>query len=233
MVKKNKKENSEKKVISRKTSQMNSAREVLLSTSENFVNTEPFANSKTKRFALIMLFIFLAGFFLYINRQRFVVAFVNGQPITRWQLNDQLTDRYGSRTLDAMISEKLVADEIKKQKVEVDEQELKARMDQLEKSLPQGMNFDDALKAQGLTNQQFKNQLRLQLAVDKLLGQEVSMSAVEVENYMKENKASLPATDPASLQKQVEETLRRQKTEELFQGWFASLKEKASIQRYL
>lgn len=189
--------------------------------------------SRFRKLAIIVFIIALIAFLLYWNKGLFVVALVNGKPILRTELNDELSKRYGSRTLDAMVSERLVADEVKKQNVSVSSEEVEQKVAELTKSLPQGVNFDDALRAQGMTNDQFKHQLRLQLAVDRLLGKEISISTKDVDDYMKENKQSLPATDPATLRTQVEQTLRQQKIAELFQGWFASLKEKASIQRFL
>lgn len=188
---------------------------------------------KFRRIIIFSLLLFILAFFLYRGKNLFVVAVVNGKPITRWELNDDLTKRYGDRTLETMISERLVTDEIKKQNVTVSDEELKTKLTELTASLPKGVSLDEALKAQGISQDQFNSQLKLQIAVDKLLGQDVSVSAKEVDDYIKENKQLQAGTDPAKFTQQVETILRKQKIEELFQGWFASLKEKASIHRFL
>lgn len=189
--------------------------------------------SRFRRLISLLLLLIFVGFLVYKNKQWFVAAIVNGKPISRIDLNNELTKRYGTRTLDAIISENLVAEEVKKQNVNVSNEELDAKIAELSKGLPQGMSFEEALKSQGVSASDFKDDLRLQIAVDKLLGKEVSVSAKEIEDYIKENKQTLPATEPAALTRRVEENIRQQKIAELFQGWFASLKEKASIQRFL
>ncbi|MBI3443735.1 SurA N-terminal domain-containing protein [Candidatus Woesebacteria bacterium] len=218
-----------------KTKRKSSSRSLKSAAAATHIESLPvgIVRNRLRIVALAGLVLVGLAFLVYKNKGLFVAALVNGQPILRSQLNDELNKRYGARTLDAMVSEKLVADEIKKQNIQVNDAELDARVAELSKSLPEGMTFADALKAQGMTEPQFKNQLRLQLGIDKLLSQEVSVSATEIDNYIKDNRQNLPATKEAVLRQQVEDNLKKQKIEELFQGWFASLKEKASIQRFL
>lgn len=178
---------------------------------------------------LILLFVAL----LATNKGLLVSAVVNGKPIFSWQLTQTLKSRFGPQTLEGMIGEMLVADEAAKQGVSVTPEELEAKRSEVVASLGGEAQFEDLLKFQGMTREDFENQIRLQLLVQKLLGKDIAVTEEEVDAYVRDNKATLTATDPAQLRVEARNIILDQKVSEKIQPWFLELKENAKIMRFL
>lgn len=185
------------------------------------------------KIALVVLVIAAVAAIVFRNRSWLVAATVNGQPIPTWELNSRLTSRFGNQVLEAMIGEKLISSEASKQGVAVSQAELAAKIAEVELSLKGQMKLDDALSLQGVSRQEFENQLRIQLMIDKMLGKEVSISAQEIDEFIGGNAAVFTASDPAGQRLEAEAQIKNNKIAEKFQEWFANLKEKSQINRFI
>ena len=161
------------------------------------------------------------------------VATVNSVPVSRWDMNARLTNRFGTQMLETMIGEQLIVDAATKQSLTVPPGEIDAKIAEIEKGLPKGATLNDSLQMQGITRPEFDRQVRLQLLIDKMLAKEVSVSAEEVDKYMVDNTTRLTASDPAERKVEAEKQVRSQKISERFVEWFTKLKEAAKIQRSL
>jgi hypothetical protein len=96
------------------------------------------------------------------------------------------------------------------------------------------MSLDDALKAQGLDMDGFKKQLEIQLSIEQMFENEATLSASEVDDYIKENaEAYKNSTDPAALKEQVASMLKQQKISQLFETWFQGIRNDAKINTHL
>ncbi len=184
------------------------------------------------KIALIVVVIGLVAIAV-ANKGLFVAAIVNGQPIWRWQMNQVMTQRFGQQTLDGMISEALIDNEAKKAGVTVTKTEIDGKVADLVKSFGGNVNIDDLLKYQGMTRAEFESQLRLQLLVEKLLGKDIVITQEDVASYIATNQATLTATDEAGLQAEAKQAIFSQKINDKLQTWFAELKAKAKILRFL
>ncbi len=169
----------------------------------SFDISSPKATKQKYIFVAIFLLIVL-GLLLFRFKNWFVVATVNGQPITRMELNKILMDRYGKQFLDNLVSEKLVNQELAKKGIVIAQSQIDAEVNKAKASIPQGMSFADALSFQGMTENDFREQLRIRLAIEKLLSDKAKVSATEVDSFIKENKSQLTASDDASLKKEQE-----------------------------
>ncbi len=187
---------------------------------------------KRKWLALALVALVLVGFLVYKNKNQLIAATVNGQPIFRWELNQRLTDQFGSRMLDALIGEKLILDEARKQNLTVDASELEAKKLDISKSLG-GMKLEDMLAQQGMSEAEFLQQVKMQLLIEKMLAKEVSPSAQEVEDLLNSKDSTLTATDPAQRRLQAEDQIRNAKTSQKFNEWFSQLKQQAKVSRFL
>ncbi|KKR32515.1 MAG: hypothetical protein UT63_C0041G0010, partial [Candidatus Gottesmanbacteria bacterium GW2011_GWC2_39_8] len=52
---------------------------------------------------ILIAVLLLAGVLLYKNKGLFIAGIVNGKPISAFQLNKALNDKYGKQTLEMMI----------------------------------------------------------------------------------------------------------------------------------
>lgn len=188
------------------------------------------------RFKVILGFVVLvvvAALVWSKNKGWLLAASINGQPVTRAELNERLTQRFGSQMLEAMVGEKLIMNEAAKQGSVANDDEVKQKIAEVEKSLSGTMSLDDSLKMQGITRDEFENQVRIQLVIEKMLSSEVSVSAEEVTDYLKNNANTMTATTDAERKTEAENQIKGNKMAQKFSEWFAKLKDSAKIEKYL
>jgi len=202
------------------------------------VETDTSAITSTRKppfmkMASVVLVLVVVGALLYRNRSMFIAATVNGQPILRSELNKRLTDRFGSQTLEAMIGERLVTAAAKKEGVQASQDEIKAKIAEVEQGLQGQMKLDDALALQGISRKEFESQIEIQIIIDKMLGKDVSVSAQEVDEYLSANKGSFTSSDSAKQKEEATAQIKNNKISQKFQEWFTKLKEEAKISKFI
>jgi len=181
---------------------------------------------------LIIAVLIILGFFL---KGLFVVAIVNGQPITRLSIIQELEKRDGKQALSALVNQTLILQEAKKKNMNVSKEEIDRLAKQIEDSLKkQGQNLNTALAVQGLTKEDFLIQLRLRTLVEKLLANKIKVTDKEVSDYIGKNKETLP-TDlkEDEIKKGVMEQLKQQKLASASQAWLAELNKNAKINYFV
>lgn len=186
----------------------------------------------TKILYLIALLLALSALFL-ANKSLLMAAVVDGKPVWSWELNRVLVDRYGKQTLEGIISEKLIAGEAQKNKVVMNPVEVSAREEEIVKGLGGGMSLEEILKIQGLSKDEFDRQITLQLTVQKILGKDLTITDADIDNFIATNRATLVATETASLRMEAKQSILDAHIGGKLQPWFNELKSKAKILRFL
>jgi foldase protein PrsA len=177
----------------------------------------------------LVLIIFVGGLFYF--KSRFIVAVVNGQPISRFSLINELEKQSGKKTLESLIIKTLIFQEAKKQKISVSKEEVNQEIKQLEESFSsQGQDFNQALEAQGMTRNQLQEQIEIQKIVEKIVSGSVHITEEEVEKYLEENKELFPeGTSTEDVKAEVKQQLENQRLSEEIQTWIESLKNNAKV----
>lgn len=172
---------------------------------------------------------------LYLARGLFVAAIVNGQPITRIAIISELERQLGKDALEATIDKMLILQEAKRQNVKITKQDLDDDIAEIETSLTQqGQSFDQLLVFQGMTKDEFIEQLKVQKTVQELLGKDIVVTDEEVDKFFQENKASLPqGTDEAVLKNNIREQLKSQQISDKYQVWIEELRNSAKIYTFV
>ena len=135
-----------------------------------------------------------------------VVARVNGEPITKTDFEQAIKtaeqragtpvppdqrDRIYRDILDQMIGYKLLAQESKARKVAVPDAEIEARVISLKQQFPTEDAFTQALAQQHVTVDQIKSDARQEMAISKLVEQEVAQKAAvkpeDVQTFYQQN----------------------------------------------
>ena len=168
--------------------------------------------------------------FLGVFKNQFIVATVNGQPVTRIQLINQLEKKDGKTVLQSIVTEQLILQEAKKRNVSVSEGDVKAEIANIEKSISaQGQNIDTLLAQQGMTRADLNDQVKIQLLLKKMVGSDVKITDKEVDDYIEQNKEAMPAEITPAIRDQVKQQLEQQKLNEKIQAFVANLQSKAKI----
>ncbi|MDO8451556.1 MAG: hypothetical protein Q7S76_01675 [bacterium] len=187
--------------------------------------------SKRSFIGPVFLVVFFFVLVLLLRKGYVISAIVNGRPIFWWQVNHALTSRFGTQTMERMVSEALIEGEAKNRNIVVTQAEISSKQDDILKSFGGQVSIDELLQYQGISRQEFERDLYLQLIVQKILQSEVSVTEEDVSAYIASNSAALSATEPSSLREEARQGLINQKISERIQPWFAELKEKAQIVR--
>jgi foldase protein PrsA len=133
---------------------------------------------------IIFIIILLAALAVWKFKGMIIAAWVNGQPVTRMELNDVMLKRYGQQTLDGIINERLILQAIQNKGIKVSDAEINDKVKEIEDKLKGTISLKDALAAQGMTEETFKKQMEVQIAVDKYFDKDASVSSKEIEDYI-------------------------------------------------
>lgn len=197
-------------------------------------NQSPVVSPRPSRKKLFLVIVAaLLAYLVWKNKSLFVVATINNMPISRIELDQIMVEQYGQQTLDNLITKKLVENEISKQNITVSDSEVDSKVKEVETTLPQGMSLEQALQMQGLSLTEFKNQLKLQIAVNKHFDSQVQISDQDIDNYIKENEALLTASDSASQREEARNSIKNSKISEMVNNWINDLRSQAKIVKYI
>jgi foldase protein PrsA len=160
---------------------------------------------------------------------------VNGKPITRLSLIRQLEKTSGRTALESLINDTLIEQEAKKANVVVTDSEIQAELEKVKKDLEaQGMNLDTALSTQGMSMNDFQENLRMKQTVEKILKDDIQVSDEDVKKYFEENKELFgEGAKFEDLEQSIKDQLRSEKLSVEFQTWYSKLKEESDIKYFL
>lgn len=172
-----------------------------------------------------MVFIFLKNWF--------IVALVNGRPITRLTLDRELEKQGGKQVLESKITEILILNEAKKEKVSISPLEIEQKIKEIESQL-QGQKLTDLLAMQGQTLKDLEKQIKLQLSIERILSKDISVSDKDISDYFEKNKDSYPKDTKLEDKKaEIKSLLLNQALGQKFQSWLEESKKKAKIYYFL
>lgn len=118
------------------------------------------------------------------------VATVDGEKISKEDLNETLVQAYGEKTLETMIDDKIVALEVKKEKISVSKDEINKEFETFVENAGGEDAFKAAMEQNGITEKIFKEDIKQYLSIRKLMEPRIKITDEEIEAYFEENKAS-------------------------------------------
>jgi len=115
--------------------------------------------------------------------------------------------------------------------VVISQEEIDQKMKELEDNFTsQGQNLDELLEAQNMTRVQLREQIEVQLIIEKIVSQDVEVTDEEVIAYFEANTDYFPeGSDLESVKEEIRQQLQQQKSSDLIQSWLDSLRENAQI----
>lgn len=199
-------------------------------------------NVKVKKTYIILglIIITLVGLIVYYRRV-FIVAIVNGQPITRLAYINEAEGVYlqdqrvtaGKQALNQLVTKTLLEQEAAKRNISVSDKEVQDEVAKTRKMLEeQKQKLEDALALQGDSLSAYESRIRTQKLIQKLIGK-VAVTEKEVEDYIKQNEASLQGLSGDDLKNQVKQTLESQKSSEKLQTLIQDLQKKAKVTYFI
>lgn len=207
-------------------------------TTEEKISVNPFKieviSKKTKRLLIAAVIILLLGVILFANRSLFMAALVNGQPVSRLEIVNELETQYGAGVLNRLIDKSLLLQEAQKRNVAATDEDIAAKRKEIVQQVSGGNeeNFKQVLEAQGLTDEEFSKELRIQILAEKMLGDEVKVTEDEINNFIKSNPdLAEGAQNQVEARKQIGEQLKQQKLQTQYASFIEKLRTEANIVR--
>jgi len=125
------------------------------------------------------------------------VVTVNGQQISHADFDSKLEANPAARgVLQQMVTDSLIDGYAKDHNLTVSDDEINKLEDTYKKQFPNGQ-FDELLKARGMTEDDVKNVLKRQIILDKAVGGDIKISDKQVQEYFNKNKAAFDTPDQA------------------------------------
>jgi foldase protein PrsA len=128
------------------------------------------------------------------------VAKVNDKPVTVADLQRECLARFGAGTLGQMIDYMIVDEAAQKRKIEVTPQEIVERLREFQAGVQAGlaqsrMSFADFLTARRLSMRELVAQVRMELLLGKMVGDQVTVTNDEVSKYYEANRDKFKQTE--------------------------------------
>lgn len=140
-----------------------------------------------------------------------IVAVVNDEPVTQSELDSlmrpvyeqyrkefqgeklmRMLDEVHNKLLNQLIEDKLVFQEAKSQKIEVDEGAIEEQLEEFKKRFKSENEMEDAMRKEGLAMNDMRERLRRQAMIRKLHDNEIRskivVSPIEINDYYEKNR---------------------------------------------
>lgn len=181
-----------------------------------------------KKIIVPLVIVVIVGLVIYLAMTKLVIAWVDQRPIWWFQYYSDLNSKYGDNLKQQLISEQLIEDEAQNRHVSASQQEINSQLQTIISQEGGQSNLDSVLAQQGLSMDELKHQIKLQILVNKMFGQNVTVSDAEINQYIQDNKSQFPDVND-TIKGQVKDQLKQQKIINAFQAWLAQTEQSNRI----
>jgi foldase protein PrsA len=148
-------------------------------------------NKKGIKLLAVVLMTLIAVGITACSQQKEIVAKVNDVEITKEDLYNQLVSQYGTETLEALISEKIMEAEVEKNSVEIPKDKIDEEIAEMTEYYGGEEEFNNALTYYNLTMDDMKDNIATNLKLEKLLEPYIEISEEDMKAYFEQNKDAL------------------------------------------
>ena len=125
--------------------------------------------------------ILLLGLFWYRTNSWPVVAVVNGVPVTRFELNQLMYAKVGLDAMEDLLMSRIINQEIANKKIKVTDGEVAEKLKTLKEQIGSEESYKQALTIQGMTEAQLVGQIRVQIALEKMVDASTNSAKLQQE----------------------------------------------------
>lgn len=185
------------------------------------------------RYFVITVIVVVIGVFAFLEKSWFVVAVVNGQPITTIEYYQNLKATDGNNVLNQMITNKLIFQEAAKKGINISDKDIDAKLADIEKQVGGKKQLESALQARNISNADFRTQIKVQLIVEKILAKQIQVTDKEVDDFIAKNPTDPNVTASGGPNRAaIKAQLQSQKLNDQYQTWYSGLEKAANIARF-
>jgi len=187
----------------------------------------------TKTAVIIAIIIILAAL-VYYYKGLFIAATINGSPITRLAVIEELEKASGKQALDSLITKKLINDEAIKKGISVASEEVDAEIKNIEDQVKaQGQTLEQVLTAQNMKLEDLKQQISTRKILEKILADKLQVTEDEITKFIKDNNVTIPEGQEITYKNQIIAQLKQQKLNTEAELLITSLKSQSVIKYFI
>ncbi|MDP2838290.1 MAG: SurA N-terminal domain-containing protein [Candidatus Moranbacteria bacterium] len=194
--------------------------------------------SRIDRTTKIFLIVFIIFGFLFWGfstfKGVFVAATVNGNVVSRLSVVRELEKQAGKGALDTLITKRLIAEEVQKQRIVVSSVDIDEEVKKAEAQVSvQGGTLEAVLAGQGMTMANLREQIMINKQLEKILSDKTVISDEEVNQYLSSGQVPTKGVSSEAERTQAREQLKAQKFNQEASLWVKDLKDKAAIEYFV
>lgn len=188
-------------------------------------------NLKTVKIIGIVLVVLAV---LFAIKGLFIAALVNGSPISRLAVIQELERGSGKAALESLIIEKLINKEADKRSIEVSDDEVSVEVANAEAQIKsQGGTLVDALASQGISLETLRKQILMQKKLEALLADKIQVTEADMKKFITDNKIEIPKGQEATYNAQIAQEIKQQKLSTESKALVDSLRAENTIRYFI
>lgn len=167
--------------------------------------------------AVFVSFVLIDLLVQYLNND-YSIAVVDGVRITKNEYHKKLEDLYGQSVAKQLIDEEIIKQEAVKAGVEATDEEIQERLDEIISSIGGQESYEAALVANNLTEQDLKNQIKLDIVTKEILEPSIDYSEEDVKAFFDQYSAVIFPNETAELEEgeKLDYELYKEKTVDVY-----------------
>lgn len=190
------------------------------------------------------------------NDNEDVVAIVNGEKVFQSELDsaemqfaanqgidinsagEQEREQIQSQAINNLVSQKLLSQVVQESDIEASEEEIDEQIETIKGQFETDQEFQEALSFEGLTEEELRSEVRLNVAIQNYIDQEIDFSSVNVEEseisalydelIAGQDQESVPSLEESY--DQVEQMLVQQRQEEVLDNFIEELRSESEVE---
>lgn len=183
--------------------------------------------------AILVAAVLITGALGYFYKGFFIAASVNGHLVSRMAVIEELENKSGEKALTSLITERLINEEITKNKITVSDDEVNQDIKDIEiRVSTQGQTLDALLTEQGMTRADLIEQISTQKKIEKILADKIQVTDSDIDKYINDNKIKIPKGQEVESRDGIKNQLEQEKFQQEVSLWINGLRSQAEIKFY-
>lgn len=169
------------------------------------------------------------------NRGLFVAGTVNKSPVSRIELNAKMAEKYASQTFEEIVSERLLAENLKKNKIVVSSKEVQDELAKIKAQYGGEEQFKAAIAQFGMTEAKALQSIEQSIGLKKLVEStnKIEITDAAVSKYFTDNKANYTGKKLEEVAAEIKDTLYQQEIYTKSQEWYTQVRKDAKVSSFL
>ena len=169
------------------------------------------------------------------NRNLFIAGTVNKSPVTRWELNAKMAEKYGSQTFEEIVSERLLTENLKKNNISVTAKEVQDELAKIKLQYGGEEQFKAAIAQFGMTEAKALESIKQSIGLKKLIEaiNKIEITDVAIAKYFADNATSYAGKKLEDVKVEIQDTLLQQEIYTKSQEWYTQIRKDAKVSSFL